>query len=65
MVAFLLALSIASIHVWLKEKKYLFSEDILTEIGGQALKKHGSYIGPTVAIIRTHLLFGFYLPGLI
>lgn len=39
--AALVALIIGSIHVWIQEKKYVFSEKMLTEFGEEALKKHG------------------------
>lgn len=38
----LLALAISSIHLWLKEKDYLFSVDVISKLGRDALKKHGT-----------------------
>lgn len=37
----LVALAISSIHIWLKEKDYLLSEDVISKLGKDALKKHG------------------------
>ena len=38
----LVALAISSIHLWLKKKDYLFSEDVISKLGRDALKKHGT-----------------------
>ena len=38
----LLALAISSIHLWLKEKNYIFSEDVISKLGRDAFKKHGT-----------------------
>lgn len=38
----LVALAVSSIHLWLKEKNYLFSEDVISKLGRDALKKHGT-----------------------
>ena len=38
----LVALAVSSIHLWLKEKNYLFSEDVISKLGRDALRKHGT-----------------------
>ena len=38
----LVALAVSSIHLWLKKKSYLFSEEVISKLGKDALKKHGT-----------------------
>ena len=45
----LVALAIASIHIWLKEKSYLFSEEVISKLGKDALKKHGTAEAPVTS----------------